>query len=587
MMKKAAIVQARMLSNRLRGKSLISINGIPLLYRVINAIKKMELFDEIVIATTKFTADDPIESAVKDYDKQVKVFRGDSQDVLNRFDKATRYLNLKEDDLVARFTADNPIYNKELTLKVYQTHLVTKADYTYIDGLSPLAPEFIKVGLIKEANKLTKDDFDREHVTPFFRKNAENYNITKLPKNWSGIQPVYNKYLTVDTWEQLRGVEKMLQALNFDRKNVSIKEIYEYLKNEISTIENDKALKVELDGVPVGDDMPVYVVAEIGQNHNGSVEIAKQLIDMAVEAGANAVKFQKRDIPSELTKEAFNKPYDNPHSFGKTYGEHRMALELNEQQHRELKEYANARGITYFVTPTDIPSVEMMERLDVPFYKVASRDLTNLPLLERLAKTGKPVIISTGMATLKDIEDALDVLGKDRKDIIILQCISQYPADLERVNLKAMKTLRETFGKITGYSDHTTGIIAALTASILGAAVVEKHITLNKAMKGSDHAGSAEKEEFTKLIQYIKDARKTIGDGVKALDPVVLPAKLKLARSLVSKVPIKKGTVLTEEMLTLKSPGTGLKWKEKALIIGKTAKQDIDEDVILKKEFFL
>ncbi len=586
-MKKVAIVQARMLSNRLRGKSLMSINGIPLLYRVIDAIKNIELFDEIVVATTKFTADDPIESAIKAYDQQIKVFRGDSQDVLNRYDKASQFLNLQEDDLIARFTADNPIYNKELTRKVYQTHIDTKADYTYIDGLSPLAPEFIKVGLIREANKLTKDDFDREHVTPFLRKNAENYNITKLPKNWSGIQPVYNKYLTVDTWEQLRGVEKMLQTLDFDKRSVPVNEIYEYFKKEIAGFDTDQTLRIELDGIPVGDGLPTYVIAEIGQNHNGSVELAKQLIDMAVDAGANAVKFQKRDIASELTKEAFNKPYDNPNSFGKTYGEHRIALELNEAQHKELKEYANARGITYFVTPTDIPSVEMMERLDVPFYKVASRDLTNLPLLKRLAETKKPVIISTGMASMEDIEDAVNILGKDRQDIIILQCISQYPADLERVNLKVMKTLREKFGKITGYSDHTTGIIAALTASILGAAVIEKHITLNKAMKGSDHAGSAEKDEFAKLIKYIKDAQKTIGDGIKAFDPVVLPAKQKLARSIVSKVPIKKGTVLTEDMLTLKSPGTGLKWKEKDVILGKTANRNIDKDVILTNEFFI
>ncbi len=585
-MKKVAIIQARMLSNRLRGKSLMSINGIPLLYRVIDSIKNIGIFDEIVVATTKFTADNPIESAVKDFDEKVKVFRGDSQDVLNRFDKVTQYLNLDEDDLIARFTADNPIYNKDLTIKAFHFHLATKADYTYIYGLSPLVPEFLKVGLIKEANKLTKDEFDREHVTPFFRKNAENYNINKLPKNWSGIRPVYNKNLTVDTWEQLKGIEKMLKELNFDKDNITINKIYNYFDNKQNQISNVQKLNIELDGIPVGDGLPTYVIAEIGQNHNGSVEIAKQLIDLAVEAGANAVKFQKRDIPSELTKEAFNKPYDNPNSFGATYGEHRIALELNEHQHAELKEYANARGITYFVTPTDIPSVEIMERLDVPFYKVASRDLTNLPLLKRLAQTRKPVIISTGMATMEEIEDAVNILGGNRKDIIILQCISQYPADLDRVNLKVMETLRKKFNKITGFSDHTTGIIAALTASILGAAVIEKHITLNKAMKGSDHAGSAEKEEFTKLINYIKEARKTIGDGVKDFDPVVLPAKKKLARSIVSKVPIKKGTILTENMIALKSPGTGLKWKEKDLILGKKANIDIKEDVILEPNQF-
>ena len=584
-MKKIAVIQARMLSNRLRGKSLMSVNGIPLLYRVVQAVKNIGLFDDIIVATTRFVADDPIESTLKHYAPDVKVVRGDSQDVLNRFVSAlTGY---SENDIVARFTADNPIYNKELTRKVYNIHQENQADYTYIDGLSPLAPEFIKIGLLREANRLTQDDFDREHVTPFIRKNARNYNVIRLEKDWDKLRPHYNKYLTIDTREQLSIVEKMMQELDFDTNSPSLEKVYEFLEKEIAQPQNPESkLQVNLDGIPVGENLPTYIIAEIGQNHNGSVEIAKKLIDMAVEAGANAVKFQKRDIASDLTREAYNKPYDNPNSFGKTYGEHREFLELDEEQHKELKEYANARGITYFVTPTDIPSVEMMERLNVPFYKVASRDLTNLPLLKKLAETGKPVIISTGMANLDEIDDAVEVLGKERKDIIILQCISQYPADLERVNLKVMDTFKKRYGKIVGYSDHTTGIIAPVTASILGASVIEKHITLNKAMKGSDHAGSAEKEELTKMIQFIRDARKTFGDGIKTIDPATQTAKEKLARSLVSKISIKKGEILTEDMLTLKSPGTGLSWKEKDKIIGKKAIVDIESDVTLNENFF-
>ncbi len=584
-MKKIAVIQARMLSSRLRGKSLMSVNGIPLLYRVIQSVKNTGLFDDIIVATTRYVADDPIESTVKAYAPDVRVVRGDAQDVLKRF--VTALAPYDEEDVVARFTADNPIYHRDLTRQVFDIHQSRGAEYTYIDGLSPLAPEFIKVGLLREANRLTHDDFDREHVTPFFRKHAENYRIVRLPKDWNGLKPHLNKYLTIDTREQLELVEKMMQQLHFDSRPVPLEEIYRFLEREIDEpVEPEGKKVVYLDGTPVGDGLPAYIVAEIGQNHNGSIEIAKQLIDMAVEAGANAVKFQKRHIPSDLTKAAYNKPYDNPHSFGKTYGEHREALELSEAQHRELQEYAKARGITYFVTPTDIPSLEMMERLDVPFYKVASRDLTNLPLLERIARTGKPVIISTGMADMEDIRDALDVLGKDRDDIIILQCISQYPADLERVNLRAMDTMRKAFGKIVGYSDHTTGIVAPVTAAILGAAVIEKHITLNKAMKGSDHAASAEREELTKMVQFIRDARKTLGDGVKAVDPATAAAKAKLARSLTSKVDIAPGTVLTEDMLTLKSPGTGLKWKEKDKILGKKAKVFIEADTTLSEDMF-
>ncbi len=579
-MKKTAIIQARMLSSRLRGKSLMSVNGVPLLYRVIESVKKIDFIDDIIVATTDAVADDPIESAVKDLG--IKVFRGDALNVLNRFVEASKHLT--ENDLIIRFTADNPLNNLPITKKAYKLHVQDKYDYTYIDGLSHVVPEFIRVGTLREINRLTNDFFDQEHVTPFIRKNHDIFKVQKLPNDFEGLRPDLDPFLTIDTLEQLKKFDKLYKHLS-QENFLNFDKIYAFFEH-IMPSNQQKHVLVNLNGTYVGEAYPTYIIAEIGQNHNGSVELAKQLIDMAVEAGANAVKFQKRDIASELTKEAFNKPYDNPNSFGKTYGEHRIALELNEGQHKELKEYANARGITYFVTPTDIPSVEIMERLEVPFYKVASRDLTNLPLLKRLAETGKPVIISTGMASLEDIDDAIEILGKNRKDIIILQCISQYPADLERVNLRVMDTLKKRYGKIVGFSDHTTGIIASVTASILGASVIEKHITLNKAMKGSDQAGSAEKEELTKMIQYIRDARKTLGDGIKTVDPVTQVAKEKLARSLVSKVPIKKGTILTEEMLTLKSPGTGLKWKEKDLILGKKAMKDIPEDVTLKKSFF-
>ncbi len=583
-MKKIAIIQARMLSSRLRGKSLMSVNGTPLLYRVIQSVKDTGIFDEIVVATTRYVADDPIESVVKAFDSNIKVIRGDSENVLKRFVQSVE--GFEENDIIARFTADNPIYNRDISRKVYQIFSENNADYTYIEGLSPLAPEFVRIGTLREIGKLAVSDFDKEHVTPYIRKNFTNYKIIKLDKDWDVLQSRYNKFLTIDTREQLEIVENMMLALDFDKTKPEITKIYSYFNEKFGDIGSENRKEIYLDGEPVGEGLPAYIIAEIGQNHNGSVEIAKQLIDMAVEAGANAVKFQKRDMSCELTEEAFNKPYDNPNSFGKTYGEHRLALELDEEQHKELKEYAQARGITYFVTPTDIPSVDMMERLDVPFYKVASRDLTNLPLLQRLAETGKPVIISTGMASLEDIDDAVEVLGKDRKDIIILQCISQYPADLERVNLKVMDTLKKRYGKIVGFSDHTTGIVAPVTAAVLGASVIEKHITLNKAMKGSDHAGSAEREEFARMIRFIRDSRKTLGDGVKEVDPATLAAKNKLARSLVSKVPIRKGTVLTEEMLTLKSPGTGLKWKEKDLILGKIALKDIDADILLEEKFF-
>lgn len=345
-------------------------------------------------------------------------------------------------------------------------------------------------------------------------------------------------------------------------------------------------MKIKLGEKWIGDGEPTFVIAEIGQNHNGDIELAKKLIDMAYDCGADAVKFQKRDIPSELTKEAYNKDYNSSNSFGKTYGEHRIALELNESEHRELKSYADSKGIPYFCTPCDVPSVEMMERLNVPFYKIASRDLTNIPTLEAISKTGKSVIISTGMASYEDIEDALDTLGRDRSDIIILQCISQYPAEMNKVNLRVMETYKSKYNKIVGFSDHTPGIIASVTASILGASIVEKHITLSRAMKGSDQAGSLEEPGLRKMIKYIRAAQEALGSPEKTVDPATNAAKVKLARSLTSSRDLKKGQVLTEDMLCLKSPGDGLLWRERQKVLGKTLIKDVLSDTTISLSDF-
>jgi len=580
-MKVRAIIQARMLSRRLRGKSLMSVNEIPLLYRVIDAVKKLDFIDEITVATTDLIADNPLEAAVEKMD--ITIFRGDALDVLNRFVEASSDLN--EHDVIVRFTADNPLYTVEISRLAFQKHVKNKADYTHIDGLSHVVPEIFNVGALREINNLTKENFDREHVTPFFRKNPKLFSILDLPNDFEGLRPDLDSYLTIDTNEQLDDFEDMLTATNFDSKNVALKEIYAYLDTVKHTPKSEK-LSILLDRIWVGEEYPTYIIGEIGQNHNGEIRLAKKLIDMAVVSGVNAVKFQKRDIPSELTKDAFNKPYDNPNSFGKTYGEHRFFLELDEVQHLELKEYAEAKGITYFCTPCDVPSVELLERIDCPFYKVASRDLTNIPLLEALGKTGKPVIISTGMASIDDIDVAIESLNLGKDKLMILQCTSQYPCALENVNLKVMDTLKEKYGLITGFSDHTSGVVISTVAAALGASIVEKHITLDRTMKGTDQPGSLEKVGLSKLVEYIRAAEIAIGDGLKEVNPATAAAKVKLARSVTSLVDIAKGTILSDELICLKSPGDGIKWSDRAIVIGKKAVVAIDADVTLKVEDF-
>jgi sialic acid synthase len=582
-----AIIQARMGSSRLRGKSLMPVAGLPLLHRVIETVKGLPMVNEVMVATTDLPEDDPVVSVAKS--AGVLVYRGSALDVLDRFVSAAADLN--EHDNIIRFTADNPMNFFPGTSAAFESHESGQFDYTHVDGLSHIVAEFIRVRALREAASSQNTDlFDREHVTPFFRKHREAFRVNTLAADFAGLRHDLDKYLTIDNSEDMYRVESMMRDLNIEAgASVPLNEVYQwldqrYLKHGLPPAES--ALVIDFNGTPVGDGYPCYIIAEIGQNHNGDVRIAKKLIDMAVRCGASAVKFQKRDIPSELTKEAYDKPYDNPNSFGRTYGEHRIFLELDEAQHLELKEYALAAGITYFCTPCDVPSVELMERIGCPFYKVASRDLTNIPLLERLGKTGKPIIISTGMADFDDIDEGLKALQLGKEQVVIMQCTSEYPCKLENVNLRAMETLRKRYGHLVGLSDHTSGVIVSAAAAVMGAVMVEKHITLDRTMKGTDQPGSLEEAGLKKLVEYTRATEIARGDGEKLVNPATKAAKEKLARSVTSKVFIARGSVLTEDMLTLKSPGTGLKWVERHVLLGKKAQHDIEPDVTLTETSF-
>lgn len=324
-----------------------------------------------------------------------------------------------------------------------------------------------------------------------------------------------------------------------------------------------------------------FTVAEIGQNHNGDMNIAKELINRASDSGFDAVKFVKRDIKSELTEEAYNRVYDNPNSFGKTYGEHREYLEFDVRQHKELKRYSEKRNLVYFCSVCDIQSMNDMKTVGIQIYKIASRDLTNLPLLEEIAKLNKIMIISTGMASYQEIDEAIELIRKYHNKIILLQCTSQYPTPMENINLRVIPKLREKYGVPVGLSDHNPGILPATLSVVFQAAVIEKHITLSRAMKGTDHSGSLEFLGMRKLITYIENAQKALGTDEKYYLEDVEEARKKLERSIVSKIHITKGTKIRETMLILKSPGVGLKWRERSKIVGKKAKVDIKPNTII------
>lgn len=283
---------------------------------------------------------------------------------------------------------------------------------------------------------------------------------------------------------------------------------------------------VRIGSQTVGDWHPCYVVAEIGINHNGDVDIAKNLIDVAVTAGCNAVKFQKRTVEVVYTPEELARPRESP--FGTTNGDLKHALEFGSGQYREIDSYCREKGIVWFASCWDEGSVDFIDQFDVPCYKIASASLTDDDLLKHTRSKGKPIILSTGMSSLEQIDHAVKLLGKT--DLVLLHSCSTYPAYYEELNLRVIPVLRQQFGVPVGYSGHETGIPSSVAATAIGACMVERHLTLDRAMWGSDHAASLEPNGIHRLVRDIRLVETALGDGVKRVLDRELPVMEKLRR---------------------------------------------------------
>lgn len=334
-----------------------------------------------------------------------------------------------------------------------------------------------------------------------------------------------------------------------------------------------------IDSRVIDDDSDCFVVAEIGHNHQGNLELAKEMFQQAKLCGADAVKLQKRDNKSLFTKELYDKPYDNENSFGATYGEHREALEFGADEYRELQRFATEIGITFFATAFDIPSADFLADLDMPAFKLASGDLTTTPLLRHIASLGKPVLISTGGGRMEDVERAYETVAPINDQLCIMQCTAGYPCDFQDMNLRVIETFRRRFSDIViGLSSHDNGIAMALAGYILGARVVEKHFTLNRAMKGTDQAFSLEPVGMRKLVRDIRRARSAFGDGTKRPCPTEGAALSKMAKKIVAARDIPAGHVVTREDIAMKSPNDGLPPFEDVNVIGKKTARDLARD---------
>lgn len=360
--------------------------------------------------------------------------------------------------------------------------------------------------------------------------------------------------------------------------------------------------KIKINNGLIGEGEPCFIIAEAGVNHNGSMELAKKLVDAAKNAGANAVKFQTFKAEGLVTKEAGMAKYQEK-NIGKKESQQEMLkkLELNYEDFRELKKYCDEKGIIFLSTPHSEDAIDFLEGL-VPAYKIGSGDLTNIPFLEKVAKKGKPIILSTGMSTLEEVKEAVEAIKNAGNDkVILLHCTSSYPCPIEDVNLRAMQTMQKEFNHLIGYSDHTLGIQVSVAAAVLGACVIEKHFTLNKKLSGPDHKASLEPSEFKNMIHGIRTVEKRLKEGEKAENILkeipdiekILGNEMKkptedereikklVRKSIIAKVDIPKGIVIAEDMLIIKRPGTGIEPKHVKEIIGKKTREYIKKDELI------
>ena len=435
----------------------------------------------------------------------------------------------------------------------------------------------ISVGLLREGEAYDGQVFSKPYVYPLLTKGTEDELASVRAKVAS-----FNQLHLIGTGGDYHYAD--LQILTVKGRDLAERiagsgtvESRELRKETPAHVFNTE---VRLGDTSVVYNAPAYIIAEIGLNHNGSVVLAKQLIDAAVAAGASAVKFQSYRAENRLSTEVKENRYaeelvDTEES---TFAMLKR-LEFGVKEHEELFAYAREVGIPVFSTPFDIENVELLESLGTPFYKISSMDVLNLPLIKRVAQTGKPIIMSTGMSSMAQIDDAVEVVkNAGNKNLILLQCVSSYPASFEDMNLRTMKTLHRAFGVPVGFSDHTIGLTASMTALALGATVIERHFTLDRFMEGPDHILSSDPKEMKELVRLSRAIPKIKGSAQKNIVGSEVETINKFKKGLYAKVAIAKGQIITSKMLTIKGPGGAIMPKFMDMVVGRTAKEAIPAD---------
>jgi N-acetylneuraminate synthase len=341
---------------------------------------------------------------------------------------------------------------------------------------------------------------------------------------------------------------------------------------------------IKFKNVEIGSGHPPYIIAEVGSNHNGDMDLCRRLIDGAAEAGAHAVKFQSWTDTSLIANEEYarNTEYSDKKKHFGSLREMVTAYQLTADQHREAQAHCQVRGIAFCSTPFSAEEADLLEELDVPFFKIASMDIVHLPLLKFVARKQRPVVISTGMATLAEIETAVETVRVEgNEQIVLMHCVSIYPPEYDTIHLRNMATMQEAFDVPVGFSDHTLGTAIPLAAIAMGACVIEKHFTLDQEMPGWDHAISANPEQLRTIVEDGRNIFAALGDSKRIVSPAEMEKRKKFRRSLVARRKLDRGHMLTEADLDAKRPGTGIAPNELPYVIGRRLASDVAADQVL------
>ncbi len=570
-----AVITARSGSKGIKDKNILSVNNIPLVIRSIQHAQSSKYIDKVFVST-------------------------DSQEYLNLCN--TVLFNAKKMKLRPEHLATDEATHDELI-----TYLANEfREYDYMVLLQPTIPyrdakdidACIERTVDNNANSLISICeisapvhhtlvLEGDRVGKYLFKDES---ISLRQENKTGYRPNGSVYISkipfVIENKKLREELPMVYIMKEDIKNLDIDEPNDLTKaNSLLAGHNLKnKVSFKIGDRTIGRNSPCFIIAEIGVNHNGDVNIAKKMVDKAIEIGVDAVKFQTFISEKLVTKTAEKVEYQNEGEKSDSQMEMLKKLELSQDEFRELKKYCDEKGAVFISTPFDFESAEFLNELGVPAFKVGSGDMNNIPLMEQIASYKTPMIISTGMASMKEVMDTVNTVKQFHNEITLLHCTSNYPTLPENVNLNSMKTLDESFPYFVGFSDHSVGPDAAMASVACGAKVIEKHFTLDNSMDGPDHKASSNPEVFKGMIDKIRKMEKIIGSADKHLTKSEEEVERIARKSVIALRDLKQGEVITLDMITIKRPATGIKPKYMKNIIGMKMSQDIKEDEVLNYE---